>query len=135
MATVHHSQVEQRVRAMQQEAYIRLLRVVCAQPFDWETEALLTSTRKLLKITNDEHSTYMKECRPGGRYCLTQPQSEQMGMGQFRASQMQPVRAAQQRMPMMPQQDYVDPIQGFGGTQHVGARGGPANAGVDKVWR
>lgn len=28
-------QVEQRVRAMQQEAYIRLLRVVCAQPYDW----------------------------------------------------------------------------------------------------
>jgi hypothetical protein len=51
-----------------------------------ETEALLTNTRKLLKISNDEHSTYMKECRPGGRYCLTQPQADQQlpGMQQFR---------------------------------------------------
>lgn len=118
---------------MQQEAYIRLLRVVCAQPFDWETEALLTSTRKLLKISNDEHSTYMKECRPGGRYCLTQPQAEQHmpGMGQQfqRVNQMQHVRAAQQRMPMMPQQDF-DPLQGFSGAPHVGSLGGPANAGL-----
>ena len=138
MASVHRGQTEQRVRAMQQEAYIRLLRVVCAQPFDWETEALLTSTRKLLKISNDEHSTYMKECRPGGRYCLTQPQAEQHmpGIGQFqRVSQMQPVRAQQQRMPMMPQHDFGDPLQGFNGGAQMGSLPGPANSGLDKVWR
>lgn len=123
MATVHHSQVEQRVRAMQQEAYIRLLRVVCAQPFDWETEALLTSTRKLLKISNDEHSTYMKECRPGGRYCLAQ--SDQMpGMAPFRGGQMQPMRP-QSHIPMMPKQDFIDPLSGFGGGPQMGSMGGP----------
>lgn len=42
-----------------------------------ETEALLTNTRKLLKISLDEHSTFMKECRPGGRYCLQIQQQEQ----------------------------------------------------------
>jgi hypothetical protein len=111
--------LDKKVRQIQQEAYIRLLRVVCAQPFDWvrccprqgirspasrceslrvmrsrstrtarchnclfvllivsraslaqDTEALLTKTRKLLKISNDEHAAFMKDCRPGGKYAI-----------------------------------------------------------------
>eukprot|EP00892_Ulva_mutabilis_P012264 jgi/Ulvmu1/940/UM102_0023.1 len=111
--------VEQRIRALQQEAYIRLLRVVCAQPYNWETEALLTNTRKLLKISLDEHSTFMKECRPGGRYCLQIPQQQEQPMPhmqQFRGQSMQPMRnSSQAHMPnpmMMPQHEMME-MQGY----------------------
>lgn len=104
-------QVQERIKNIQHEAYMRLLRVVCAQPYNWvrprpnrplpaprsvssghltepwrpfqrtccsqDTEELLTNTRKILNVSNEEHGRMTKDCRPGGRFALNVDMSQQ----------------------------------------------------------
>lgn len=39
--------VQERIQEIQREAYLRLLRVVCAQPYDWVRFVIVYGTRNL----------------------------------------------------------------------------------------